>query len=1076
MIFLTQYFVPNYFSFYKTAFFRQLIFTGKGENSMLTIHFFALLTIILFLLGIKHIETISSFLKGNRIFVIFAVAFLVRCCCAYFFRGFTSDTGCFAGWANLAFENGLSEFYSSGVFADYPPGFIYVLWVIGAIFSIFKIPYLSGPCLLLLKLPAILCDMAAGFLVYKVAKKTMDEGRAAFFAAIYLCNPSVFLNSSLWGQVDAVFTLCVLVMCLFLSEGKTIPAYVAFGIGILIKPQTVVFAPVLIYGILDHVILKSFSWRKFFHNLCAGLCVIFTMLLLCSPFELGQVFAQYTSTLSSYPYIAVNAFNLWGFFGLNWISQDTKLLFFTYEQWGTVIIIAITLLSAYFFFKNRRNSSRYFTTAAFLIISMFVFSVRMHERYLFPALVLLLFAYILRPVQEVFLCYTGFTILHFYNTAYILFFYDPANYNRKAPLFIIISLLMVLCSLFYYYTLYRYDVVKSTVKGKGITFAPITLPKPKTKTEEEKTARHMPRPSAKPLPFLRIDFLIIVLITLIYSCFALFDLGDLDAPQSEYLLQEGETITLTVHENDSAKALYWYLGSYHNCQFALEVTENDNPEWHVVEGFEKITMKSVFCWSNVYLPDDCKNIRLTCLSEQASIMELVLIDQKDNAFMPVNAPDYHALFDEGDLLPDAISFRNGTYFDEIYHARTAYEFLTGRTTYETTHPPFGKILISLGVAIFGMTPFGWRIAGTVFGILMLPLLYLLGRNITRERFFAGLSCLLFAVDFMHFTQTRIATIDVFVTFFIILMYYFMYKYCQMSFYDTSLKKTFLPLGACGIAMGFGIASKWTGVYAGAGLAVLFFATLYRRYAEYRYALKTPADSSNGIKHKTIINNFKPHAIKTILFCLVFFVLIPAVIYVLSYIPFVGSHEGLLEKMWHNQELMLGYHSGLEATHPYSSSWHQWPTMIRPIFYYSGIISSTARQGISAFGNPLVWWVGIPAFLYMIYLIIKEKDRTAAILCISYLAQYLPWCLVSRLTFIYHYFPSVPFVVLMIVYAAQQIKKRTNENTFRMWIILYAAAAVGLFIIFYPVLSGQTVSISYVNALLRWMDTWVLVYG
>ena len=174
--------------------------------------------------------------------------------------------------------------------------------------------------------------------------------------------------------------------------------------------------------------------------------------------------------------------------------------------------------------------------------------------------------------------------------------------------------------------------------------------------------------------------------------------------------------------------------------------------------------------------------------------------------------------------------------------------------------------------------------------------------------------------------------------------------------------------------------------------------------------------------------------------------------------------------------MLSYHSGLEATHPYSSSWYQWPTMIRPIFYYSGIISSTARQGISAFGNPLVWWVGIPAFLYMIYLIIKEKDRTAAILCISYLAQYLPWCLISRLTFIYHYFPSVPFVVLMIVYAAKQLKKRTSENTFRMWIILYAAAAVGLFIIFYPVLSGQTVSISYVNTLLRWMDTWVLIYG
>ena len=60
------------------------------------------------------------------------------------------------------------------------------------------------------------------------------------------------------------------------------------------------------------------------------------------------------------------------------------------------------------------------------------------------------------------------------------------------------------------------------------------------------------------------------------------------------------------------------------------------------------------------------------------------------------------------------------------------------------------------------------------------------------------------------------------------MYFFMYRYCRMSFYDTSLIKTLLPLGACGISMGLGIACKWTGVYAGVGLAVLFFATLYRR--------------------------------------------------------------------------------------------------------------------------------------------------------------------------------------------------------------------------------------------------------
>ena len=142
--------------------------------------------------------------------------------------------------------------------------------------------------------------------------------------------------------------------------------------------------------------------------------------------------------------------------------------------------------------------------------------------------------------------------------------------------------------------------------------------------------------------------------------------------------------------------------------------------------------------------------------------------------------------------------------------------------------------------------------GTLLGILMLPVIYLLARNISRDRLAAGFACVLFAFDFMHFAQTRLATIDVFVTFFILLMYYFMYRYSQLSFYDTPLWKTFLPLGACGISMGLGIACKWTGMYAGAGLAVIFFLTLYRRYREYRLALKKPSGGPNGLLYSRII--------------------------------------------------------------------------------------------------------------------------------------------------------------------------------------------------------------------------------
>ena len=181
----------------------------------------------------------------------------------------------------------------------------------------------------------------------------------------------------------------------------------------------------------------------------------------------------------------------------------------------------------------------------------------------------------------------------------------------------------------------------------------------------------------------------------------------------------------------------------------------------------------------------------------------------------------------------------------------------------------------------------------------------------------------------------------------------------------------------------------------------------------------------------------------------------------------------------NQTSMFNYHSGLEATHPYSSSWYEWPTMVRPIWYYSGYLTDAVKEGISAFGNPVVWWIGIPAFIYMLYLLFTQKGKTravAAFLTVGYLAQYLPWFFVTRITFIYHYFPSVPFVVLMIACSLMQLKKRMSDRAFLIVCCAYAAVAFALFLLFYPVLSGQPVEVDFVLKYLRWRPTWVLISG
>lgn len=1001
--------------------------------------------------------------------LLFASALLLRLAAAVQLEGFDSDLACFAAWAERMQEVGPRRFYSPEVFADYPPGYLYVLGFIGWLRSTMDISWYSPLHLILLKLPAILCDLVCGLLLYRETARRCSKTQALPVCAAWLFNPVILLNSAVWGQVDSVFTLTLLLMCLCLVRERLFPACLAFCAGLLLKPQMLLFSPILLAGVVDQVFLPGLSPRRLGKHLLYALASLTGFLGLCLPFGIGNVWNQYFSTLGSYPYAAVNACNFWGLLGLNWVSQDTLFLGIPCRLYGSLFILAAVTTVLVLGLRHRDSREKYPFLAAVLILTLFTFSVRMHERYLYPALALLLLAAVYRPVREVWICYGGFSLLHFYNTAFVLFFYDPEHYDPRAPLLLLVSAGMLMAVVF----LYQSAVPKYFPTAQVECCSPVGLRR-QTPSHYVLPDAPAPRPSRRNLPLTPVDLALTAAVTLVYGCFALYDLGDNAAPESRHDMAYGDSVVVSF-EDAGREAAYiaYYMAPEHDRNFLVETNGEGGSDPQAV------TFANVFTWQKVSLDAPGTVVRLSLDDTSASLLELVFLDREGRVMTPSNASGYPALFDEQSLYPGRFSFRNSMYFDEIYHGRTAYEFLNGLVTYETTHPPLGKTFIAAGISLFGMNPFGWRIAGTFFGILMVPVLYLFGKRLTENTPAAALACVLFSFDFMHFTQTRIATIDVYITFFVLLMYFFMFCYCRKSFYDTPLSQTLLPLGACGVCMGLGISCKWTGVYAGAGLAVLFFAVLFRRYREYRYAKTDPTGKSSGISHEYILRVFRPHTVRTLCFCLLFFVAVPALIYLLSYLPFVSAGgEGLFARMLQNQTTMYSYHSTLDATHPYSSAWYEWPVIKRPVWYYSSVVSGSPgagglREGISAFGNPLVWWPGIPAALYMLRLLVKKRDRTAAFLLVGYLAQYLPWFFVTRITFIYHYFPCVAFVVLMIAYSLLQMKKRLSARGFLTLTVLYGCSAFLLFLLFYPVLSGQAVDSALVGRWLRWFPSWVL---
>lgn len=1073
------------------------------------------------------------------------IGFAVRIIAAVSYRGHATDMNCFIGWSDDVFKNGISQFYISDGFHDYPPGYVYVMYILGAIKNLFN---LQGEKLwLLIKMPAIICDMIICYMVYRESAKRHSVSAAAGISALLIFNPALILNSAVWGQVDSVLSLFCLLAVYLASQKRLIPSFLAFGAAILIKPQAAFFAPVIIFAVAEELFMQdNIKKDKIIKTALGAVGAVGAVFVLFMPFGenplqgIKVVTEQYINTMGQYNYMTVNAFNLYGALGKNWADLTSFASVIGYA------FIFITIIFSGYVFFNKKGQDRYFISAFILVFGVYMLSVKMHERYAFPAIIMLIFVLLYKPDTKNFVFYCLVTLSQFINTAWVLFIYekDP-NVYYKSPLIIAVSVINLII-----FGAYVYLTVK---EGQGI-------PKKAVKNniaDNSHTEKHFRR-SEKAQKIVIADIIIIAVMTLAYAGIAFYKLGDRYAPQTNAEIF-GDEIRVDFGEEKEIGATSFFLG-------ARQLEENRNLEFKYLDQSgemvynDTVTEGDVFSWT--VREDVNASARYVVISsngrgsyndptDKIYLNEVCFTDNDGNIIEPetVQGDNAEMLFDEQDYLNMEKSYMSGTYFDEIYHPRTAYEFIHHMSVYEWTHPPLGKVLIGIGILIFGMVPFGWRFIGTLFGVFMVPVVYLFAKRMLKYRWLAVVTSILFVFDFMHFTQTRLATIDTYVTLFIMVMYYYMYKYYKMSYYDTTLKKTLVPLGLSGIFFGLSVASKWTGAYAGAGLAIIFFKTVYERYTEYKYALESPNGETDGILHKTVIDTFRKNTIITLIFCVGAFVIVPILIYALSYIPYFDtpSSEGIRTIIENGRDMYI-YHSKTvaDSTHPYSSNWYEWPIIYRPLWYFSNTLDSGLKQGISAFGNPAVWWIGIGAVAYNlalaiilplkkknyfginkynyagIYVIIwtvlcgicaiaeqanerldrlfacmllysivmagmfiivlmnddklkKASSRTSAFLLIGYFSSYLPWTLVVRTTYIYHYFPCVIFAVLMIGYSIKTFyDNAVNKKAVRKWAIVYAVIAVALFALFYPVLSGQPISLEFAEKWLKWFDSWVLV--
>lgn len=1111
-------------------------------------------------------------------------ALLLRLVICWLVEGYMVDVNCFLSWGNTMATVGPARFYEATSFCDYPPLYTYILAlnsffsrIIGNGTEIARIVFRFIPCV---------CDLIGCWILYRILirQKDLKPYSCFFFLAFFALNPATILNSAAWGQMDSVLCLLLLSVAIFAVNGKWTAALPLYVVSVLVKPQALMLGPLgLIYILITWV--KAPGTRK---NILYGTGIsLITLAAGVIPFSLNQnwdwIIQLYSRTLASYPYATVNTANMYYLLGGNWAAVCRE----AHALAPVILCIFCAAYSALWYFSGKEDKYRIIETVlsllfafgfvlaaclkaswawtgglamcfAFLIIIsqavrsgnirllpwlggllyilLYVFGVKMHERYVFPAILLLGYAWVLLKDRRILYVLLLFTFTLFINEGIILdnsirLGSQMGHLNNDTVwLADILSLLNITGSLYAVWLsiqLFHSEQVKPAREGR-----PADLSEWKADRKLHWSSR---------------DTLLLSLITLIYSVICLLTLGSSRAPQNAWSSSSSdEQIVLDLGESINNFEILYFAQVSRN-DFSISVSE-DGLQWEE-ETWAQMDQGQCWKWKYVtisyengngnrtyYNSDESHIVRFSGRYIRISAHQLglklneILIRNDEGIILPVlsisqlNAEpeselysDPSALTDEQDTfenLPAIFgneetrnskvqpSWWNSTYFDEIYHARTAYEFLQGTVPYETSHPPLGKVLMSFCVAIFGMTPFGWRFAGALAGILMLPGMYLLGKQLTKKTWIGVTACLLMAFDCMHLTQTQIATIDSFPVLFIIFAYFFMLRFMQT---DTAREKIHVPLvslGLSGLFMGLSIASKWIGIYAGAGLAVLFFwhcARMIRRQKTNLIAHQNTDiptiekdPDTDRIQEKSCVYDAVNRTIVFCGWCILFFIVIPVIIYLLSYIPYLAFNAkrihsvwDYISEVWRSQIGMFNYHStpNLGMDHPFYSPWWEWPIIGKPMYYASQQYLEPdypVHHSIFSFGNPVIWYGALAAVAICIirrvlsrrYSLsengynwhIRSKDGGIlyGFILIGLLAQYLPWVLVPRGTYIYHYFASLPFLMLSLCLCFSDYSQSTHEKAGKALAAIFLAASAAFFILLFPYASGMNVSAGWLN--------------
>lgn len=386
-----------------------------------------------------------------------------------------------------------------------------------------------------------------------------------------------------------------------------------------------------------------------------------------------------------------------------------------------------------------------------------------------------------------------------------------------------------------------------------------------------------------------------------------------------------------------------------------------------------------------------------------------------------------------------LNFPTEPYFDEVHDIKFLKILIhEHKIDHVSPHPPLWSLLTWPCVALFGEYPAVWRMVSLLAGLLLIPCVYIVGKKITRNATIGLLAAFFFAFDCVSLTQARIAMFNSLALLFAILSLW--------AFLNYGLDRLWPRRKAlmwAGIFLGLALSSKLSSFSI---IPVIAFLLIHK-------AIKSP-EERKALFFESIL----------------FLGIVPVAIYFAAhaFIPFLPGYSW--SSIWEIQKFNFQYHfvQAKTQTHQYSSQWWGWPLMLRPTWYYftsnSGVVN-----GIIAVGNPAIFWM-IPAMaVYLFWGLVRHKNKVSGLIVFGYLSQWLFYASIARLKFFHYIYIAMPFVAIGLGLICAQLWAKGKVGKFL--VCAYLALVLGMFIYWYPLLTGLPISDKYYQHHM-WFRSWI----